>query len=408
VEIKAKNACNLLWCLSELKRSEPDLVQKIEKSLKARPDLVDAEMAIRVFTAYSKNIAPNFDVLDAISYELLGKLEKFTFRELANLLHLCAKLSYLNQNILNGINHQMTVRLKAALDISDQDVGDQALPEPLADEEDESDEKELKTQTSDNKKDEGSSSEEESEDDSDLEKGESEGEPKANAVPASEKQELLKKETVKAIAELNHQDIAQLLSSMARLRLLEPTLFRILETLFMDVLTTATPASIAAVAFAHSMFCKEIMDEYAKNKKVLLKRSVENVKGFNDSFYYLMIPAIKNKLPESKAMELISFFVSANKPGIKKRELRRMMIDLAMTALPKLKEQRALLSEKEYDIMIYDFIRCVEQFVTKPIQKQELLVKFKENGIDGDTITKNYSYSLPLIQRDRSPEDIQV
>lgn len=124
-------------------------------------------------------------------------------------------------------------------------------------------------------------------------------------------------------------------------------------------------------------------------------------RGFNETFYEILIPVVKAKLPEFKAEELLSLFISANRPKIKKREICREILSLAIEALPKLPNVRLQLGEKEFQVFVYNYFKAIESFIYKPQQLTDFkMAMLKACSLDIEEISQKHAYLLPEVRKE--------
>ena len=112
-------------------------------------------------------------------------------------------------------------------------------------------------------------------------------------------------------------------------------------------------------------------------------------------FYELMLPHIKTKLNEFKFEEIYSILLSASRPMVKKRAICRGLIDMAITALPLLKQNFEKLPKESLEKMIFQYFRVAMNFVFKEEQRINLEKSFQEINIDIRKICVTYGYLIP-------------
>lgn len=112
-------------------------------------------------------------------------------------------------------------------------------------------------------------------------------------------------------------------------------------------------------------------------------------------FYELMLPHIKTKLNEFKFEEIYSILLSASRPMVKKRAVCRGLIDMAITALPLLKQNFEKLPKESLEKMIFQYFRVAMNFVFKEEQRINLEKSFQEINIDIRKICVTYGYLIP-------------
>lgn len=321
-----------------------------------------------MFTAYSQNIAPNYDVLDALSYQIIRNPQDYSFRALSNILVTTSKLNYLNHNLLSIIEAQMTRRLKDRL------IKETGFNPFLDDNPTQEDGHKLQTP----KKDE-------------------EGFNQENSVEAGKEIAEFKPENLV----INHIDIAQIMTCYAKLKIFKPTLFKALETIFLSMIQEASPASITAFTYAHSAFAVDLILNFRGGKEKYLRRSVKNLRQFNDTFYEVMLPIIQIKLKDFKLEEVFSILVSANKPRIKKRALCRQLLEIATESLPKLEMAKNRLDPKGYSVFVYNYYKAVENFLLGEQQGIDFRLALSQaTKLNIDELNTSHSYLLPEARRE--------
>jgi len=79
----------------------------------------------------------------------------------------------------------------------------------------------------------------------------------------------------------------------------------------------------------------------------------------------VLIPFLNLKLPEFTSEEVFSLMVSASRPPVSKRVLRRGILDFGISSIPKIAEMKNTMTTIEYEKFIYKFNLMLQRYVDK-------------------------------------------
>eukprot|EP00825_Cyclidium_porcatum_P040250 TRINITY_DN5056_c0_g1_i1.p2 TRINITY_DN5056_c0_g1~~TRINITY_DN5056_c0_g1_i1.p2 ORF type:complete len:143 (-),score=21.23 TRINITY_DN5056_c0_g1_i1:116-544(-) len=115
-------------------------------------------------------------------------------------------------------------------------------------------------------------------------------------------------------------------------------------------------------------------------------------------FYEIMILRVSQIFEQFKPEDFLSFFMSASRPLIKKREIKRQILQLGILYIPRLiQTQTEKLSQKQK--LIYDFFKLLTIFVQDNEKQQiNLLEEFKKHKINIDQLINDFGYLQPHKQ----------
>jgi len=367
---RPKSLCFIFWAMSELNYKNKDVIEMMNKFVVTSSDRLDSIDVQHIFAAYNNYRLSNWDVLDTLSQHIIKNCQKLSFRNLANITNFCANLNYVNATLFDHLEREFIKRLKTTpefqsilndsegeFDLHSED--EQAQNEDSGDNSKSLNQKEKSQETSSEK----------------------------NEVQQTTETEGLNKS-------LNLFDVTQILVSFSKLKVIKSELFELLELHFIKNLDKATAGSIVSYAFAHSALCNEMFQKYQENKQIFRKRSVKNLKKYNNTFYEVLIPFMQMKTPEFTPDEAFSVLVSASRPLLTKRVLRKGVLEFGVMNIPKMEALRNSLSTLEFEKFIYKYNLMLQKFVDKKEQLIMISQCFSEINVNIGLIDKAYNQIL--------------
>jgi len=85
-------------------------------------------------------------------------------------------------------------------------------------------------------------------------------------------------------------------------------------------------------------------------------------------FYELVIPIAVEKSDEFTFEEMYSLLISASRPMVTKRVLKKGMIEAGLLVLPKLEQLKSTYPQIEYEKTLFRYSLLLKKFVYKPEQ----------------------------------------
>lgn len=78
-----------------------------------------------------------------------------------------------------------------------------------------------------------------------------------------------------------------------------------------------------------------------------------------------MIPFLDLKLPEFTPEEVFSLLVSASRPPVTKRVIRRGILEFAIAGIPKIAELKKTMTTIEFEKFIYKYNLMLQKYIDK-------------------------------------------